>query len=447
MSRLKMIFQNMYNNATERSMLLSLLCKPLSMIVSLIYTPVLLHYLGEEAYGIWATILSIVNWINYFDVGIANGVRNILAVHIERKEESEARRDVSTAYVVLSLISFITFVIGSLFIIRMDARSFFKTEINVKAAFEISFFFICINFVLSLSKILLYAIHQAEKVSYMALFTQIINLCGILLFSFYGKSNILYVAIWVGLSGMAVNLFYQGRICRKHRYLIPDFKLFSKNRLQSICNIGVKFFLIQISGMILYSTDSVIIIRLFGPSSVTPYQTAFSAFGIVNALYAAALSPLWAKYAIEKERKNYVWIKRIIGRLEKFMLIVGVILLAGCIFYKPVSIIWLQKELSYDRGLILMMAVYNFCYIWASIYAIACNGMERINLQLCLSVISAVINIPLSVYFGNGLHMRSTGVLLATIVCVLFTAIPMAVDTHWYLNKMCRLVEALEKHQ
>lgn len=246
----------------------------------------------------------------------------------------------------------------------------------------------------------------------------------------------LYVAILVGVSGMAVNLYFLLWIWNQYQYLRPTYKSFSKDRLKCISNTGIKFFLIQISGMILYSTDSVIITRLFGPANVTPYQTAFSAFAIVNALYSAALSPLWAQYAIEKERGNYRWIKKTIRKLEKFMLIIGIILLTGSVCYKPVSIVWLQKKLDYDNGLITAMAVYNFCYIGASIYSTACNGMGRINLQLYLSIISAVLNIPLSLYFGYVLHMRSTGVLLATVVCILVVAVPMAVDAHQYLNKM-----------
>lgn len=430
-------FHDVCNDSIERSMLLSLFYKPLSMFISLIYTPVLLHYLGEEVYGIWATILSIVNWINYFDVGIANGVRNILTVHIERKEEEEAKKDVSTAYTVLFFMSFIVFLIGSVLIAVMNDHLFFKTEIDVKLAFEVSFLFICINFVLSLSKILLYATHQAEKVSGMTLLTQIINLCGIIILSFRKNSNMLYVAILVGMSGAVVNLFCLIWVWNAYRYLLPSFKFFSKDRLHNICNIGVKFFLIQISGMILYSTDSMIIVRLLGPASVTPYQTAYSAFGIVNTLYAAAMAPLWSQYAVAKERKNYIWIKTIVRKLEKFMAITGIILLIECIFYRPISILWLQKELSYDPGLIIMMAIYNLCYIWTSIYSTACNGMGRINLQLYLSITGAILNIPLSFYFGDVLHMRSTGVLLATIVCLLIAAIPIAIDIHKYLNRMC----------
>lgn len=435
--QLKKELGNIMNNSIGRSMLLSMLCKVSSMSLMLIYTPILLRYLGEEAYGVWATVLSIVNWINYFDIGIGNGMRNILTIHIARNEDEEVRKDVSTAYVAISFISLIVFFIGTIFIMKLDEHAVFKTELDIKFTFVISFLFVCINFVLSLSKILLYVIQQAEKVNGMTFFTQAINLCGILILSFLGKKNILYVAILVGMSGLVINLFFSIRIWNKYHSLMPHIKFYAKDRLQNICGVGIKFFLIQICGIILYSTDNIIIIQLFGASSVTPYQTAHSAFGVVNTLYTAAISPLWAQYTVAKEQQNYEWIKKIIKKSEKLMLIIGIVLLAECIFYKPIAVIWLQKKLYYDNGLIIMMAIYNFVYIWTSIYSIACNGMGRINLQLYLSIVGAILNIPLSFFFGNLLNMRSTGVLLATIICMLIAIIPMVIDVQKFLNKMC----------
>ena len=61
-----------------------MMLKPVSMILSLMYTPILLNYLGNEKYGLWATLLSVINWVNYFDVGIGNGLRNLLAKELSR---------------------------------------------------------------------------------------------------------------------------------------------------------------------------------------------------------------------------------------------------------------------------------------------------------------------------------------------------------------------------
>lgn len=58
---------------------INVILKPLTMLLSMIYIPVLLDYLGDEKYGVWATISAFVNWFSVFDIGIGNGMRNKLA--------------------------------------------------------------------------------------------------------------------------------------------------------------------------------------------------------------------------------------------------------------------------------------------------------------------------------------------------------------------------------
>ena len=43
-----------------QSMLKNMLLKPIGYVLNLAYTPLLLSYLGDEKYGLWATILSII---------------------------------------------------------------------------------------------------------------------------------------------------------------------------------------------------------------------------------------------------------------------------------------------------------------------------------------------------------------------------------------------------
>ena len=89
----------------SQSMLKNLLLKPISYILNLVYTPLLLSYLGEEKYGLWATILSIIAWVNLCDIGIGNGLRNLLTSELANNELEDARKSVSTAYITLSIIS------------------------------------------------------------------------------------------------------------------------------------------------------------------------------------------------------------------------------------------------------------------------------------------------------------------------------------------------------
>lgn len=420
----------------KRSMFLSMACKLVGMIISFFYTPILLAYLDEEAYGIWATILSVINWINYFDVGIGQGLRNVLTKAIALDDREKAQESVSTGYVALSAIAGCTFLVGVILIIFLDISAIFNTKLSVKPVLLVSFFCICINFIVCLSKTLLYATQQAEKVGFMTVLTQGVNFVGILALSLFGKGNLLAVAVIIGFSSMIVNLIFTGKVWNRFGYLIPNFKNYRSRELKGICNVGMKFFFVQIAALILYSTDNMIITRLFGPAEVTPYHTSYALFGIVNGLFGAMISPLWSKYTVAMETNDYQWIKKTVYSLDKMLLPVGVILIIGTIVFEPVSRVWLHKNLIYTKGLIPCMALYYILSVWGSIYANVLNGMGMIDMQLVLGCVTAAANIPLSIFFGKKCGMGSAGVCLATVVCMLMTNILITINTHKLLKQL-----------
>lgn len=435
MSKFMNKIRSMISTEFGRSILLNTLYKSMGMIISFLYTPLLLNYLGEESYGIWATILSIVNWINYFDIGIGNGLRNQLTKDVNKNDKQNAQYAVSTAYVILSLISGLVLVVGTLIIGLLNDQYVFKTTLNVKPVLYISFVFICINFVLALSKVQLFAIQRAEKVGFMTVMTQVLNLIGVVVLSICSNGNILAVAILVGLSGVTVNIIFSLDTWKNHKEFIPHIKSFRKEKMSSIKNLGIKFFLIQMAALILYTTDNMIITQLFGPSFVTPYQTAYTAFGLVNSLVAAMMVPLWSKYTVAIENGDYKWIKSIILKFDLILIPIGLMLVIGVFIFKPISVIWLQKDLNYNDGLIACMALYYFLFVWGSIYSTVMNGIGKVDLQLVLAVLSAIVNIPLSIYLGKQMGLQSTGILLATVICMLFTNILVTNSIHHYLNK------------
>ncbi|MDE5975352.1 MAG: hypothetical protein K2G69_02250, partial [Muribaculaceae bacterium] len=58
---------------------MAFLVKGISILTSFLLVPLTLGYLRPVEYGIWMTLSSILVWINYFDIGLGNGLRNKLA--------------------------------------------------------------------------------------------------------------------------------------------------------------------------------------------------------------------------------------------------------------------------------------------------------------------------------------------------------------------------------
>ena len=63
-----------------------------------------LHFLSQYEYGVWLIIYGTLIWVDMFDMGLANGLRNRLTETIAIGDWRRAKRLVSTTVVVLSVI-------------------------------------------------------------------------------------------------------------------------------------------------------------------------------------------------------------------------------------------------------------------------------------------------------------------------------------------------------
>lgn len=419
----------------RKSISINVILKPISMIISLIYTPLLLSYLGNEQYGIWTTIMSVINWINLFDLGIGNGLRNVLTKEIALNKYKDANRSVSTAYFILTIIILLIFTLCTFIGMFLNWNSIFNTDLNIDIVLIISFTFICLNFILSLQKIGYYAIQKSEIVSVMGICVQLFNLVGIFSLFFIKTDKLISIASLFGLSSVLFNVLFSYVLWRKYIFLRPNIKKFDQKKLHSICDLGFKFFFIQIAGMILYSTDSIIISQLFSSSEVTPYNTVYKAFGIVFSLFQAALTPFWSRFTVAYNKKEYKWIKQTMTKFKLIWLCLSLVLIAILPIYQKISDIWLGIELTYDDGLILSMAIYYILYIYSSIYSTTLNGLGKINVQLIFSTIGAIINIPISIFLAKYCNLRTTGICIGTIISLLLGNIAYTIEMKKNIKK------------
>ena len=84
--------------------------KGASIVLSMLYVPLFLSCLDTTRYGIWITIMSFVNWLGFFDIGIGQGMRNLLAKSVAEGDYLSSRKIISTAYIAIATI-FISIII------------------------------------------------------------------------------------------------------------------------------------------------------------------------------------------------------------------------------------------------------------------------------------------------------------------------------------------------
>lgn len=429
-SRLRL--SNKHIDSTEKSAIINMVLKPISAVLSFVYTPMLLSYLGDEKYGLWATVLSIITWINFFDVGIGNGLRNLLTKILAEKDEKEAQKAVSTAYIMLSVIAIALLIALTLITLWVNWEHVFSTSIPMKSVMWITFAFICVNFVLALSNTLLYALHLAEKVSIRNCLVQLANIIGLFIISKYSQGSLVAMAILFGGTSTILYLANSIQVFKNNQYLVPSLRKFDKSKINDICNIGMKFFVIQIMGLLLFTVDNMLITHYFGPQAATPFSIADKVFNTIYSIFAAFIVPYWSKTTVAIAQNNITWIKKSIEKVAfvGFAFICGYIVVG--LFFRPLVNLWLQKNLDFDNGLILVMVLFYVAYTILGVECQFINGIGKINTQLIVYIIIGILNIPLSIILGIGCNMGSVGIRLATTILVIFAVSVLAIN----LNKI-----------
>lgn len=418
----------------------SFIFKILAMGLSYLSIPLFLKYLGNRDYGLWMTIFSIVSWINTFDLGIGNGLRNKLSENLAKKDYINAKEYITTGYIILSIIAFFIFLVGIFIINMVKITEFlninFYNENYIKMIFIIVFSITIVNFIIFLYKVFYLSIHNSFIGNLTNLIFQVTFILSLYLLKHLNKINLISIAIIYPGINLIIGILATINFFKKHSNLKPSLKFFKKEKIKEINNLGLIFFIIQISGLVIYSTDSMLITKYLGTDEVTVYSIVFKLFQVLLTLEALISSPMWTLFIDAYIKKDKKWIKKAFINLNLLflLLIIGVVIM---IYILPYIIkFWIGQELIYPKYLILFWGLFILNRVYGDIYMIFINATGKIKLQMYLAVLGAIINIPLTIYFIKNLGLGSSGAILATNICLLPLTIIMPIQSYYIFKKM-----------
>lgn len=406
--------KNIYKNSV-----LSVVYRFASMGVSMISAPLMLACLGEEKYGVWATLLSVVSWIYYFDLGIGSGLRNKLSASIAKEDEDSSRKLICVSYVLVSIMSAVIFVITATVLRVVDISDVLSIQLqgeDINFVLLVAMLLACINFVASLVNNILFAVQNASAVSFFGVLGQIIFVLAMVIYLVTGQQMLLTLAIAEGLSQLLKNMIESIWVYKNNRKLRFSLKELDFSYSKGIITFGIQMFAMQMTALVLNSTDNIIITKLFGPAEVTPYNFCYKYFNMINSVFYALITPLLSAYTAAYARKEISWIRKNLKKswILYFIFLIGTIF-AGIVF-KPFSNVWLKKELSYQSGLILFTGLYFALLMCSHVSSTFLTGIGAISETTIATILQGVINIPASIFLATKCNMGINGVILGSAV-------------------------------
>lgn len=427
------------NKNLTKNFSLNLIYKVAGLALSYITVPLVINYLNAEKYGIWETIMSILAWTNMMDIGIGNGLRNKFAISYSNNNSNECSEYASTAYICLSIIIIVMTCILSGVIPFLNWTNIFNTNILTQSYIVklmlIVFVLYMLNFILSLINSLYYGVQKSSVPAKRVLYHNLMYLFFILILRNKTSGSLILLAVVYQISLLISYIILTIRFFNQYRNIKISIKYFKKEKVKDILNIGIKFLVLQITSIIIFTTDNMIITKVLGPIEVTTYSISKKIFGLLSTGYALILIPLWSAFTEAYSQKDILWIKNIIKKLNYSILVIAVVCIILILNFNFILKLWIGNAIEVPKLLIIMNAVYVIISSWNNIYAYFLNGIGALNLSLIVAVIGAIINIPISIFFASTLNMGVSGILLGTIISLIPSTILQPIQSYILINR------------
>lgn len=390
--------------------------------------PVTIKYLGENQYGVWLTLSSVFMWLGNLDFGIGNGLRNKLAESFAKEDFQSARKYLSTAYAVFAIGIFSSLLIYIIvhpflnWVFILNAGNYDVKSLNNFVL--IVFVFFAFQFLLRLLTSLINADQKPALNGFITLCINTLTLAVVFILYLVTKSSLYVYGITISLIPFFV-LLVASYVLFKIRYksIAPSFKQIDWKSSRNLVTLGMQFFVIQVSALVVFATDNLIITHLYEPAQVTIYNIAHKYFFFVTLIFNVFLAPFWSAFTDAFVKNDFEWIKQVVRRLVQVWALLSVAVIVMIFISDFVYRIWIGGDIKIPFSLSVGMGIFMIVSNWNNIFAFFLNGVGKIRLQFYYSIVTALINIPLSIYLAKGIGMGITGVVTATIICIGLAAV------------------------
>lgn len=394
--------------------------KVLALLVAIISLPLTYNYLGEERYGMMATIVSFMSIMSFADLGLGLGLHNRVAEFEIKKDWNGLRAIVSSTFYMLVAVAttfFCFFLISSYFV---DWYKIFNvhSELAKSEAARAMLVFITV-FLFSIPFTIVQKLQSGlQEGYYNEIWKAGGNILGlILLFVFIRKElgiPLLILAIY-GSNALFLVFNFSSQFFFRRTYLRPAISMVNIKQISLIFKEGMFFFILQATAMMVNGGDSIIIAQYLGPEQVALYAIGYRLMAILSLPGNIFTSALLPAFNDAFSQDDTLWIKSI---LYKLLSIVGIVSLClGSVFILLGNFIievWINDTITLSRSLLFIFGLYIFYFNFSALISNVTLAPKLISFVIKVYPIAAIIVFALKLLWVESYGIE--GVLFASIV-------------------------------
>ena len=399
----------------------------LSSFLTLVSLPLALRYLGAERFGIWVTITSTMVILNLLDFGVASTLTNHAAHAFACNDKQYAARYTTNAIALTLSIGLTAAMIFALAWSRINWMALFNVSasalrIEVSHTVAAAAALMLLGLPASLVNRLFAGYQEVHLSNLVIAAGAAANLLGLLLGIALQVSMPVLFVLSAGCATLCNSIALFWVLFWYKPWLLPRQALVDLSIVRELLASGSGFFLIQIAGAVVFSSDNLVVSHYLGAAQVTPYSVTWRLVGFTAILQSLVFPALWPAYAEAYARGDYDWMRWAFGFTLRATLALNLACAVTLLVIGKTAIRWWAGPAAVPSTL-LLAAMALWAVICGFMTAESCllAAVNRTREQGILSVAAAAVNLALSIVLVK--YIGSVGVIAGTILSYLIVLV------------------------
>jgi O-antigen/teichoic acid export membrane protein len=375
-----------------------------SIATTLISLPLTLHYLGSERFGMWATLSAFSMLLSFTDLGIGNSVLTAVAQSAGRSEKSELRRVVSSAYVAMSLIAVTMLAVLAIAYPFISWDRLFNVSTPIaksEAGPAAAAFFVILALTgpLALVGRIQLGLQEGFRSS---LWQSAANVAALVALVAATQSQASLPWLVLAIAGTPVFVALINSIdffMFRRPDIRPRLSVIDGTTMRRLSSDGGLFLVLQGCAAVMFQANPIIIAQVLDAKAVAAFAVPDRLFGVIGAVLAIVLTPLWPAYGDAVARGDFEWAKRTLRRSIILSICTAsmfaiILLLAG----QSLIHVWVGSSVTVPFALIAGLAVWKVMEAAGNAVAMFLNGVNQLGVQVASAILATAASIVLKVW-------------------------------------------------
>ena len=415
-----------------------------SLVIAFLVSPIVVHSLGNELYGVWTLIVSVTGYFTVLDFGVNTAIVRYISSSHAINDHGQARKVYSTSLAIFAAVA------AALLIFSLFFGFFFQSIFNLQhiprlylyATFMFSATDLAFGLLFSTWVGSLCGLQEFKFINGLSVFTNIMKnlLLVCLLKQGYGLLTLALLQLSTSLVRAA---FQYVRIKRNYRFLCFSRDFIDRDTVKLIYGYSIYSFVIAIALKLLFYTDSLVIGSMIGVSQVTFYAIPSTLLDYLEkfvwAMIAVLVPVISANDATETVANGGNAGLYLLG--TRYSLLVSMPIVISLYFYGADFIkLWMGQEIGDSSQLVLRLLLIGFGVATTQLIANGIlKGISKHKVLAIILAIEALANLLMSVALAKpyGIEGVAFGtmvpLLVASLAIIFFTCRLLQMDVWTYI--------------